>query len=150
MFRRYFERAPGWVLLTDDGTSTGLPREVLPCERTADELIVISTYGHRSTGCNIDRDRRVRVTCAGWGVEAEVERSLEAKRAIVQAHPFFAPAPFALLNFLHRTVLRPLWVPFLRWWGTDVRWSSSGRSGDEPGSRGPGPRPTAARKVLLR
>jgi hypothetical protein len=29
-FRRYFEQAPGWVLLTTRGRKTGLPREVLP------------------------------------------------------------------------------------------------------------------------
>jgi hypothetical protein len=23
------------------------------------------------------------------------------------------------VNFVHRTLLRPLWVPFLRWWVTN-------------------------------
>ena len=49
LLRRYFERAPGWVLLTTIGRKTGLPREVLlPCERTDDAIIVISTYGWRA------------------------------------------------------------------------------------------------------
>jgi F420H(2)-dependent quinone reductase len=49
LLRRYFERAPGWVLVTTRGRKTGLPREVLlPCERSADAIVVISTYGWRS------------------------------------------------------------------------------------------------------
>lgn len=123
LFRRYFEQAPGWVLLTTVGRKTGLPREVLlPCERTHDALIVISTYGSRSDWMrNLRREPRVRVTCAGWVLtaRAEVVVDLAERRAIVTAHPFFVPAPFALLNFLHRTVLRPLWIPFLRWWVTN-------------------------------
>ena len=120
LFRRYFERAPGWVLLTTTGRKSGLPREVLlPCERSRDALIVISTYGWQSNWIrNIRDDPRVRVTCAGWIVSAtaEIVEDLETKRALVLAHPFFPAAPFALLNFLHRTILRPIWFPFLRWW----------------------------------
>jgi len=120
LFRRYFEQAPGWVLLTTTGRRTGLPREVLlPCERTRDMLIVISTYGRRSDWIrNIGHHSEVRVTCAGWVVraEADIVEALEAKRALVTAHPFFVPAPFAALNFLHRTLLRPASVAFLRWW----------------------------------
>jgi len=120
LFRRYFERAPGWVLLTTTGRRTGLPREVLlPCERSRDALIVISTYGWRSDWIrNMRRDPRVRVTCAGWvlGAQAEIVEDFAAKRALVSAHPFFPPAPFAILNLLHRTLLRPVWLPFLRWW----------------------------------
>jgi len=120
VFRRYFERAPGWVLLTTTGRKTGLPREVLlPCERFADGMIVISTYGTRSDWMrNILRDPRVRVTAAGWVVaaRAEVVDDLATKRALVSAHPFCAPAPFGIVNWLHRTVLRPLTVGFLRWW----------------------------------
>ena len=119
-FRRYFERAPGWVLLTTTGRRTGLPREVLlPCERTADALIVISTYAEVSNWMrNIRRDPRVRVTCAGWHVpaRAEIVDDLDAKRALVSAHPFFAPFPVGVLNFIHRTVLRWPTVAFLRWW----------------------------------
>ena len=121
-FRRYFERAPGWVLLTTTGRKTGLPREVLlPCERATDILIVISTYAERSDWVrNIRRNPHVHVTCAGWllPARAEIVEELDAKRRLVREHPFFAPAPFALFNFLHRTVLRPLWLPFLRWWVT--------------------------------
>ncbi len=120
VFRRYFEQAPGWVLLTTTGRKTGLPREVLlPCERFADGMLVISTYGTRSDWMrNIAREPRVRVTCAGWVVDAraEVIDDLAAKRALVTAHPYFAPAPFGWLDLLHRTVLRPLTVAFLRWW----------------------------------
>jgi deazaflavin-dependent oxidoreductase (nitroreductase family) len=119
-FRRYFERAPGWVLLTTTGRRTGLPREVLlPCERSRDALIVISTYGWQSDWIrNLRRDPRVQITCAGWVLraQAEIVEDLEAKRSIVSTHPFFPPAPFAVLNFLHRTLLRPVWLPFLRWW----------------------------------
>ena len=122
LLRRYFERAPGWVLLTTTGRRTGLPREVLlPCERSRDTLIVISTYGSQSDWIrNIRRDPRVQVTCAGWVLraQAEIVEDIEAKRALISAHPFFPLAPFAVLNLLHRTVLRPVWLPFLRWWVT--------------------------------
>ena len=122
LLRRYFEHAPGWVLMTTVGRKTGLPREVLlPCERFRDGLIVISTYGSKSDWIrNIRRDPRVYVTCAGWVLhaQAEIVHDLAAKRSLISAHPFFAPAPFAVLNFLHRTVLRPVWLPFLRWWVT--------------------------------
>ena len=120
LVRRYFEQAPGWVLLTTTGRRTGVPREVLlPCERTHDALIVISTYADRSDWMrNIRRDPRVRVTCGRWVIRAraEVVDDLETKRAIVSAHPFFAPMPFTWLNLLHRTVLRLPMVTFLRWW----------------------------------
>jgi deazaflavin-dependent oxidoreductase (nitroreductase family) len=120
VFRRYFEQAPGWVLLTTTGRRTGLPREVLlPCERWRDAMIVISTYGFQSDWIrNMRRNPRVTVTCAGWVLpaRAEIVEDLAAKRSIVLMHPFFAPAPFGVLNFLHRTVLRPLTLLFLRWW----------------------------------
>lgn len=120
LLRRYFERAPGWVLLTTTGRTTGLPREVLlPCERSRDALIVISTYGWQSDWIrNIRRDPRVHISSAGWVLtaQAEILEESHAKRALVSAHPFFPPAPFAVLNFLHRTLLRPVWLPFLRWW----------------------------------
>jgi deazaflavin-dependent oxidoreductase (nitroreductase family) len=118
--RGYFERAPGWVLLTTTGRKTGLAREVLlPCERTADFLILISTYGRRSDWIrNLERDPRVTVTCGGWRISglAEVVDDLARKRAIVTAHPFFAPAPFAVVHALLRTIFRPLLVAFLRAW----------------------------------
>ena len=120
LFRRYFERAPGWVLLTTTGRKSGLPREVLlPCERSRDALIVISTYGWQSNWIrNIRHDARVGVTCAGWVLEAraEVIQDLDAKRDVVSTHPFCPAAPFGVVNLLHRTLLRPIWVPFLRWW----------------------------------
>jgi deazaflavin-dependent oxidoreductase (nitroreductase family) len=120
IFRRYFERAPGWVLLTTTGRKTGLPREVLlPCERTADAIIVISTYDRRSDWIrNLERQPAVRVTAAGWvlSATAEVVDDVEAKRALVTQYPFFVPLPLGPLNWLHRTVLRPLTVVLLRWW----------------------------------
>jgi deazaflavin-dependent oxidoreductase (nitroreductase family) len=120
--RRYFQRAPGWVLLTTRGRKSGRPREVLlPCERFADGLIVISTYGRRSNWIrNIERDPDVLVTCGGWVVpgRAEIIDDLETKRSLVSAHPFFAPAPVFPINTLHVTLLRPLMIAFLRRWVT--------------------------------
>jgi deazaflavin-dependent oxidoreductase (nitroreductase family) len=122
LFRRYFERAPGWVLLTTRGRKTGIPREVLlPCERMLDGLLIISTYGFESNWIrNIRQEPRVSVTSAGWVLpgRAEIIQDLDAKRALVTAHPFFPALPVEPLNFLHRTILRPLWVLFLRWWVT--------------------------------
>ena len=120
LFRHYFERAPGWVLLTTTGRKTGLPREVLlPCERSSDAVIVISTYGWRSHWIrNLKRDPRVRITAGGWVLSgrAEVIEDLEKKHAIVSADPFFPPAPFAVVHAVLRTLLRPLLVRFLRRW----------------------------------
>src|SRR5919106_651251 len=103
-FRRYFERAPGWMLLTTTGRKTGLPREVLlPCERSRDWLYVISTYGRRSDWMrNIARDAHVRVTAAGWSIpaRAEIVDDLDEKRAIVGDAPFFPAMPIAPLNLL--------------------------------------------------
>ncbi|MGH7818183.1 MAG: nitroreductase family deazaflavin-dependent oxidoreductase, partial [Candidatus Binatia bacterium] len=116
------ERAPGWVLLTTRGRRTGIPREVLlPCERMHDGLFVISTYGFQSNWIrNVAEDPRVSVTAAGWVLpgRAEIVRDLDAKRALVAAYPFFPAAPVGPLNWLHRTLLRPLTKAFLRWWVT--------------------------------
>ena len=120
LLRRYFVRAPSWVLLTTRGRRTGLPREVLlPCERFEGGMIVISTYDRRSNWMrNIERDPAVRITCAGWVVRAraEIVDDLDAKRALVTAHPFFVPLPVFPLNLIHMTLLRPLTIAFLRWW----------------------------------
>jgi deazaflavin-dependent oxidoreductase (nitroreductase family) len=120
LFRQYFERAPGWVLLTTTGRKTGLLREVLlPCERSREALIVISTYGWRSHWIrNLQRDPRVRITVGGWVVSgrAEVIEDLERKHSIVSADPFFPPAPFAVVHAVLRTLLRPLLIRFLRRW----------------------------------
>lgn len=121
-FRGYFERAPGWVLLTTRGRTSGLPREVLlPCERFDDGLIVISTYGRQSNWMrNIARDPAVTVSAARWVLpaRAEIIDDEDSKRALVSAHPFFAPLPVFPFNTIHRTLLRPLTVAFLRWWVT--------------------------------
>lgn len=120
LFRSYLEHAPGWVLLTTKGRKSGLPREVLlPCERFDGCVLVISTYGWRSNWIrNIQRHAEVQVTCAGRTADgrAEIIEDVGRKQALVSAHPFFVPFPTRLLNLLHRTVLRPLWVPFLRRW----------------------------------
>jgi deazaflavin-dependent oxidoreductase (nitroreductase family) len=122
LLRGYFERAPGWVLLTTRGRKTGLPREVLlPCERWPDGLLVISTYGWRSHWIrNLEQDPRVRVTCAGWvrHGRAEIVEDVEAKRALVGAHPFFPAAPFAVVHVVLRTLLRPILILLLRGWVT--------------------------------
>jgi len=116
----YFERAPGWVVLTTKGRKSGLPREVLlPCERTGEFLYVMSTYGRRANWIrNIERDPRVTVTCGGWRMagRAEIVDDLERKRAIVSAHPFFAAAPFAVVHAVALTILRPVLIAFLRQW----------------------------------
>ena len=122
VFRRYFARAPGWVLLTTRGRKTGLPREVLlPCERFRDGLIVISTYGRRSNWVrNIEGDSAVIVTCAGWSLpaRAEIIDELEIKRSLVSAHPYFPVAPVFPINTIHVTLLRPFMIAWLRWWVT--------------------------------
>ncbi len=118
--RYYFEHAPGWVLLTTRGRKTGLPREVLlPCERTPDGMILISTYGTRSDWVrNIQREPEVKVTCGGWVLSgrAELVADVAAKQDLVGRHPFFPGLPIAPAHFLFRVLLRPLLVVFLRRW----------------------------------
>lgn len=120
LLRRYFEHAPGWVLLTTRGRKTGLPRQVLlPCERTPECLIVISTYGWRSNWIrNIEHDANVTITAAGWVLSgyAELVEEFERKTHLVSEHPFFPPAPFAPIHAVLRTLLRPLLVMLLRRW----------------------------------
>ena len=120
IFRRYFESAPGWVLLTTTGRKTGLPREVLlPCERYSDGLIVISTYGWRSHWIrNISHQPEVRVTCGGWVLSgrAEIVVDRQRKLALISANPFFPAAPFVIVHAVLRTLLRPLLVVLLRRW----------------------------------
>src|SRR5437773_11036167 len=120
VLRGYFERAPGWVILTTRGRRTRLPREVLlPCERTADAIIVISTYHWRSDWIrNLRQDPQVQVTCAGWVLpaRAEIVEDVAAKRTIIGAHPFFPGAPFVVVHAVLRPVLRPLLVLAMRRW----------------------------------
>jgi deazaflavin-dependent oxidoreductase (nitroreductase family) len=121
-FRGYFERAPGWMLLTTRGRRTGLPREVLlPCVRTPDAIMTVSTYGTRSDWFrNLRKDPAVRVTGDGRAVRAraEIVTDLARKRALVTAHPFFAPAPFAIVHAVVLTFFRPMLVALLRRWVT--------------------------------
>lgn len=118
LFRPTLERSPNWVLLITRGRRTGLPRDVLlPCIRTARTVIVISTYGWRSDWIrNIRKTPEVRVTWDGRQLpgRAEAVEDLPRKRQLVTEHPFFPPAPSALLNRL----LRPVLVPLLRRWVT--------------------------------
>jgi deazaflavin-dependent oxidoreductase (nitroreductase family) len=120
VFRRYFESAPGWVLLTTTGRKTGLRREVLlPCERYSDGLIVISTYGWRSNWIrNISHQPEVRVTCGGWVLSGRAEIVVDPQRklALISANPFFPAAPFVIVHAVLRTLLRPLLVLLLRRW----------------------------------
>jgi len=118
--RYYFTHAPGWVLLTTRGRKTGLPREVLlPCERTPEGMILISTYGTRSDWIrNIQHHPEVKVTCAGWVLpgRAEMIRDVAAKQTLVSTHPFFPALPIAPAQFVFRVLLRPLLILFLRRW----------------------------------
>jgi len=120
LFRHYFERAPGWVLLTTTGRKTGRPREVLlPCERTREALLVISTYGWRAHWLrNLQQDPRVRFTAAGWILSgrAEVIEDTARKQALVAADPFFPGAPFVWVHAVVRTLFRPLLVLLLKRW----------------------------------
>ncbi len=115
-FRGYFERSPNWVLLTTKGRRTGLPREILlPCTRAGGDVIVISTYGHRSNWIkNIAQDPNVEITVDGRkvGARAEVVEDVPTKQRLVSAHPFFAPMPLGPLNAL----MRPLMPAPLRRW----------------------------------
>jgi deazaflavin-dependent oxidoreductase (nitroreductase family) len=119
-FRGYFERASGWMLLTTCGRRSGLPREVLlPCVRMPGAIMTMSTYGTRSDWIrNIRKDPAVRVTCSGRVVpaRAEIVTDLARKRALVTAHAFFAPAPFAVIHAVVLTLFRPMLVAGLRRW----------------------------------
>ena len=112
LFRLYFDRAPGWVVLTTRGRRTSLPREVLlPCRRIENDVLVLSAYGRRSDWMrNVLKDPRVRVTCNGRERRARAEIIEEAarKRALLWRDPFFLPAPFAILQALSWTLLRPV------------------------------------------
>ena len=77
------------MLLTTRGRRTGVAREVLlPCVRTPDAIITMSTYGTRSDWIrNLRKDPAVRVTCNGRVVpaRAEIVDDLARKRALVTA-----------------------------------------------------------------
>jgi deazaflavin-dependent oxidoreductase (nitroreductase family) len=142
-FHAYFARAPGWMLLTTRGRRTGLPREVLlPCVRTADLIMTMSTYGMRSDWIrNLRKDPAVQVTSGGQVVpaRAEIITDLARKHALVTAHPFFAPAPFAIVNAVVLALFRPLLVGFLRRWVTVrpvVVLHFTGNSGAPPNLEG--------------
>jgi deazaflavin-dependent oxidoreductase (nitroreductase family) len=119
-FHGYFERAPGWVLVTTRGRHTGLQRETfLPCARTRDSVIVISTYGWRSDWIrNLRKEPSVRITWAGTQVpaHAEIIEDVARKQRLVTEHPFFPAAPFAIVQSVALTVFRPLVIASLRRW----------------------------------
>jgi deazaflavin-dependent oxidoreductase (nitroreductase family) len=112
LFRRYFDRAPGWVVLTTRGRRTGLPREVLlPCRRIENDVVVLSAYGRRSDWVrNLVTNPSVSVTCNGGerSARAEVIEEVARKRALLWRDPFLLPAPFAILQALSWTLLRPV------------------------------------------
>jgi deazaflavin-dependent oxidoreductase (nitroreductase family) len=112
-FHRYFERAPDWVLLTTRGRRTGLPREVLlPCRRLGDDIVVLSAYGLRSDWMkNLIAGPRVEVTCNGRrrSARAEVVDDVARKRELLAQDPFLLSMPFALVQALVWTLLRPLY-----------------------------------------
>ena len=118
--RRELERAPHWVLLTTRGRKSGLPREVLlPCARGQGRMIVISTYARRAAWIhNIEACREVKVTSAGRTLDAtaEIVDDPERKRALVEELPFVPLVPSLLVSKLARGALRPLVLPWLRWW----------------------------------
>jgi len=121
--RDYFSHAPGWVLLTTTGRRTGLPRETLmPCTRSENQIIMISTYGWQSDWIrNLSKNPEVKVTCNGKVVSgrAEVIEDLDEKTRIVSEHPFAAAAPFELVNAVFlSSAMRPLLVAGLRRWVT--------------------------------
>jgi len=112
LFRRYFDRAPGWVVLTTRGRRTGLPREVLlPCRRIGNDVLVLSAYGRRSDWVrNVLQDPAVGITCNGGerSARAEIIEDVARKRALLWKDPFLLPAPFAILQALAWTLLRPV------------------------------------------
>ena len=111
-FRRYFDRAPDWVVLTTRGRRTNLPREVLlPCRRVGNDVLVLSAYGRRSDWMrNVLKNPRVSVTCNGRerSARAEIIEEVARKRALLWKDPFLLPAPFAILQALSWTLLRPV------------------------------------------
>ena len=115
-FHKQLEHSDNWLVLTTLGRKTGLPRNVLlPCVRTPDGAIVISTYGSRSNWLrNLTEDPNVKITTHGRvaPARAEVVEDLIRKQELVAEHPFFPLAPSAFAN----RILRPVLVPFLRGW----------------------------------
>jgi hypothetical protein len=94
---------------------------LLPCERTSEGLVVISTYGWRANWIrNIRQSSQVSVSAAGWTVaaEAEIIDDVDRKRSIVAADPFFPVAPFEIFQIPLRTVLRPVLQRLLERWVT--------------------------------
>jgi len=119
--RDYFSHAAGWVLLTTTGRRTGLPREtLLPFVRSDNHIYLISTYGWQSDWIrNLRKNPKVKVTCNGEVVagHGKMIEKLDDKIRIVSEHPFFAPAPFELVNAVALSpAMRPLLVAFLRRW----------------------------------
>lgn len=118
--RGRFERSPHWVLLETRGRKSGLPREVmLPCARTREGVVVISTYGNRAHWLrNLRADPQVRFSARGRmhdGV-AEVVDDLARRREVVERNPFLLLVPFGAAQRLARTVLRRPVVAWLRGW----------------------------------
>lgn len=98
-----------------------MPREtLLPCVRSDNHIYLISTYGWQSDWIrNLRKNPKVKVTCNGEVVagHGKMIEKLDDKIRIVSEHPFFAPAPFELVNAVALSpAMRPLLVAFLRRW----------------------------------
>jgi deazaflavin-dependent oxidoreductase (nitroreductase family) len=119
--RGYYQRSPGWVVLTTIGRRTGLPRQTLrPCGRRDGEIVVASTYGWRSDWIrNLRKNPEVMVTRDGAEVNgiAEIVEDLERKRRIISDNPFVIP-PFAIVRAIAFGPMRPVTTAFLRRWVT--------------------------------
>src|SRR5262249_34457082 len=94
------------------GRRTNQSREVLlPCRRIENDVLVLSAYGRRSDWIrNLLKDPRVSVTCNGRArrARAEIIKEVARKRALLWKDPFLLPAPFAILQALAWTLLRPV------------------------------------------
>jgi hypothetical protein len=90
----------------------------MPDEPFAARLHPLAVAGRDLQNALVRALRRYFERAPGWLVEgrAEVIEDLGRKLAIATAHPFFPPAPFAIVHALLRTLLRPLLVAFLGRW----------------------------------
>lgn len=82
---------------------------------------MISTFAWRADWLrNLAADPEARVSCAGWIVpaRAQIVENVDAKRALITQHLFFATAPFLVVHAVLRTVLRPLLLAWMRRWVT--------------------------------
>jgi hypothetical protein len=92
---------------------------MLPCGRTGEGVIVISTYGERAHWLrNLEADPHVRFTARGELLDgvAEVVRDAARRREIVERDPFVPIVPVGFAQALARGALRGAAVAWLRGW----------------------------------